>query len=196
MHSKDPVNNKTHLITYTNTDQIPGYAESDAKLILSNIFTAMPDNSMLQMPVWRSSLTSFTFPDKATGDYMMLTIYRGTTGYGSVHLHDLDNNITYSRSKYGGVWNDWSYGSTVKIAEKGFQNVAITNNGNAPYVTLSSFADMGIPDGAVITSIVCTGFGSATGIFNLVRSADGKSVMLLAPEGTFGYINVRVCYTL
>lgn len=71
---------------------------------MGSIFQAMPDNSLLQCSVWKPSWTSFSFP-AGVGNYGALTIRRSTINAGSLQYHDLDNNIVYTRSKYGGVWN-------------------------------------------------------------------------------------------
>jgi len=94
--------------SYTAYTQVPGFSSvATSAVVLSNLFAAMADNSMLQIYMWRSSWTNFSFPSGISGNYLMLTVRRGISTYGSITLHDLDNNLVYERSVYGSVWNEW-----------------------------------------------------------------------------------------
>jgi len=74
---------------------------------MDDMFTAMAENSMIQMAMWRPSWTSFSFPNGIVGSSIIFVMRKYNNKYGSATLHDLDYNVMYTRSVTASGWTNW-----------------------------------------------------------------------------------------
>lgn len=95
-----------NIIQYSDVAQI-GLTTSNATA--EKICSALSNHSMLSVPMWKDSWTSFNFPTNV-GSYMSLIFIKQGDSYASMELYDLSNNKKYLSAFNGGtkIWSSWS----------------------------------------------------------------------------------------
>lgn len=81
----------------------------------------------------------------------------------------------------------------VKYKTKTYNNTVLTGSGYS-FAVLDTFATIGVPSNKKVIGINVLGWDGATGVFNVLKSTDGLSAVLLAPPGTFGRVTIEVAY--
>ena len=96
------------VVPYTMYTQLSEVAPniSNADITIENIMDGMVDNSVFTMAVWSPTYTGLALPD-GIGNYVLLEVVKKQSTHISVVIHDLDNNVLYTRGKYGGVVTAW-----------------------------------------------------------------------------------------
>lgn len=79
----------------------------NSTITLENLSSAMPDNSVLDMEMWKPSVTAFNYPANLRGSYLKLIIRKSIDTFISAELHDLEYNELYICSKYATTWLPW-----------------------------------------------------------------------------------------
>lgn len=111
------------------------------------------------------------------GKQRALSIYNNEAG-----------KITWSTVKYP-TKDDLS-----KSIYKSYSNIVIDSSSIPNYAIIDSFANMGVPSGKQVTGLCVRGWASGTGYFQVCKTSDGESLVLVAPAGTFGQLGVEVTY--
>lgn len=70
----------------------------------------------------------------------------------------------------------------------------LTGTGGYAYVTLDTFTAIGVPGDKKVISVNVKGWDAATSVFNVVKTTDGLSAVLISAPGTFGRVTVEVAY--
>lgn len=128
------MNEKVNLTTYTSFSQIPGLdSEKQATITLDKIYNAMPENSVLQTAIWKEVYTSFSFPKKITGNYLILRIDKTEPTYGNVTIYDLMANKIYRKTRYGKVFTDFVENGFFNLGDYLESDADIKMNGHEIY---------------------------------------------------------------